>query len=87
MERVIVENPGKMIPALPKMRSRQDGENNNRAVLTWPIVRQIRADYQEEQNTVALAARYRISRPHVINIVSGRRWKLSTQYTECPAIW
>lgn len=70
-----------------EMRFRQDGENNNRAVLTWPIVRQIRADYQEDPNTVAIAARYRISRPHVINIISGRRWKYPNRYTECPAKW
>jgi hypothetical protein len=84
MERVIVENPAKMIPALPKMRSRQDGENNNCAVLTWNIVRQIRADYEADPNTPAIASRYKISRPHVINIIANRRWKYPNQYTECP---
>ena len=62
------------VRAVKQMITRQDGEHNNRAILTWDIVERIRNDFLVEPDTPAIAARYKISRPHVCNIVAGRRW-------------
>lgn len=52
----------------------QKGERNNRAVLTWKIIYQIREDYKNGYMVPDIAAKYHISRSHANNIVNNKRW-------------
>jgi hypothetical protein len=52
------------------------GENNTKAVLTWEIVRQIRADFAVgDISRKELAIKYNIKHQHCIDILSGKIWK------------
>ena len=53
------------------------GENNNRAKLTWDVVRAIRATYvaNKKGERLRLAKLYNVSPATISDIVSGRVWK------------
>ena len=53
------------------------GEKNNRAKLTWDVVRAIRATYvaNKKGERLRLAKLYNVSPATISDIVSGRVWK------------
>lgn len=53
----------------------QDGENNNNAIVTWEIVRKIRALNLEISHIPTVAREFSITISHCSNIVANRIWK------------
>lgn len=61
-----------------RRRFNRSGERNNSARMTWPKVRKIRADHQAGATVKQLAAKYRICKSQVRNIINGHHWKETT---------
>lgn len=77
-------------PSKPTARQRlslprPSGENNNRAVMTWKRVMELRKARQSGEKLDSLATRFGISRSTVKQIVRGDTWKeASSQNTAHP---
>lgn len=51
------------------------GETNNKAKLTWPVVRKVRADYSHGATLSHLSRRLGLARSTLREVVTGRCWR------------